>query len=96
MESYQGSPTDEVYTLSPPGNYTFSNLLGLSINVVTVLFAFTILGIHQAGIHLADLLRGNFQFHGDPSVLYMSLFLLSATMLLVVQHHFQLKQEQDD
>jgi hypothetical protein len=49
-------------------------------------------GLKVAELDLSGLGGGGI-FSGDPTVFYMAIFLVSASLLLVVQHHFYLKKE---
>jgi len=91
------SVDEEVYTLKNQiPDYTISSFLGLSISVVTTIVLLTMASIQIADIRIGDLSAGEFRIQGDPSLLYMSIFVIAATILLVVQHHFQVKTEEEE
>ena len=79
----------QVYTLSErTTDYTISSFLGLSIGIVTTIFVIIVIGIQIAGIRVFEWLSGDIELHGDPSILYLGVFFVCATMLVIIQNHF--------
>lgn len=89
--------TERIYHLeNTETDYSLSSLAGLSVSVVTFLFAMIVLAFQSIVIHFSELMQGNFHIHGDPTLLYFAIFLVSATMLLLIQHHFQQPIEDEE
>lgn len=81
---------------NPRTDYSLSSLLGLPIHIITFLFFMAVASVQMANIHLVELLQGDFHIHGDATLLYFSIFLISATILLVVQYHLQEEEEEPE
>lgn len=77
-------------------DYSLSSLMGLPTHIITFLFFITIASFQIVEIHFFELLQGDFHIHGDTTLLYFSVFLISATILLVVQHHLKTQEETED
>lgn len=71
-------------------------LLGVSSGFVMGIFFLLVMGLETANINYIELFNGNITYQGDPSVLWLGIFVLSATILLSIQFRLQEDEEEED